>query len=460
MQGLQSSTTVVPGVPPYRVVSQQGGPCGPEVFSMTAEESRGCGLTALVRLIALGSLDELARGGLARELAMLHTTVGVRRIAVPLAGGIKKVAGARAGEGSGALGILERLDIELQHATGGECCVVAAGDGNADALLVIDGNLEPVRLAEELSRVSFRGSEGRDAYILVPGEAGPAAAVGWRALAQHDARLQGSLREAAVQTGRIGRELQWEDLPPYLWEVVATCGLHVEAYQERVSRMVNQVVCDTADEWNIWYGRLLAYRRENANSEQGDSVPLDALVHGHALGKWVAGQFLEWRWGGLSAERRQLLLQGGLSFSDEKDRTFAEGLEAFERHVEEQGGDPYVPAGYFTPSGFALGAWADAQRAAWRKGRLGAEQMYLLDAVGFTPVAHPDDPDARAVTLLIEATLRDNQCNTVRAREQCFRKLVLRHHPSRLRSKYAEVATQFLAGYRDWFLAPPAPPDL
>merc|ERR1712039_418167 len=112
-----------------------------------------------------------------------------------------------------------------------------------------------------------------------------------------------------------------------------------------------------------------------------------------------------------------------------------------------------------TPHGFPLGAWAVAQRAAWRKGRLSAEQQQLLYTVGFMPMPHPDDPKARDITIEVERQLRQVYGESLTAREHRFRRLVLRHHPSRSRSEHSELITRFLAGLRDWFLAPREPPD-
>jgi len=444
VQGLQRATMMVPGTPPYRVVCEQGGPCGPEVFSLPAPNARQQGLTVPVRIVPLGAkgLEDLS--GLAQEVALLSISLGIPLVEVALAGGAETASTAAA------------VDAALRAASGGACraTLVGEADGSANALLIADAAADPTGTMHVLGRLAFRSDGKEVVHLLVPGSSGIAVA-GWRALAEHDAEVEAALLKAAVELGRLGRDLTWDDLPAYLQDIVAFTGKQGEGHRAVVARLVNAVVNETADEWDVWYGRLLAFRKDHPDEV---SVPLTATMHGQPLGQWVSRQFLEWRWGSLSAEKRQRLMDHGVSFSEEKDRFFAEGLEEFARHLDEQDGDPYVPMGHFTECGFALGAWALAQRAAWRRGRLTAEQQHLLDAVGFGPMAHPANPELRNVTLEIEGRLRDAQGLNIRAREQCFRSLVLKHHPSRSRTSTAEAATQFLAGYRDWFLTPPMPP--
>jgi len=448
VRGLGQATMQVPSVPIYTVVSQPGGPCGPELYYLPVEEAQRRGITLRVKILPLDLGGEAADAReAALELARLHRELGLAHV---------ELAASDAAAAAAA------LDTELQRETAGACRAVPLGtgleeppQGGGNALFVYAADVEPLRLVHALGRLAFQTGNQDALYMLVPSESGAAAAAGWRALVEHDESVKLALRSAAVELGRVGHDLTWQDLPPRLRDVLADVkGRRQASRRAWVEQVVNGILAEAADEWDIWYGRLLAYRAEHAN----ETVPITATVHGQALGQWVARQFLEWRWGGLSAERRERLLQGGLSLEEEKDRYFADGLEEFSRHVEDQHGDPHVPKGHFTPSGFPLGAWATAQRAAWRKGRLTVEQQYLLDAATFSPVAHPDNSEAREVTMMIRATLYEHREHSLQDREKCFRRLVVRYHPTSSRMPHSEEVTMFLAGYRDWFLEPPLPP--
>merc|ERR1712060_1027155 len=170
---------------------------------------------------------------------------------------------------------------------------------------------------------------------------------------------------------------------------------------------------------------------------------------------------MEWRFGGLDPEKRERLMARGCSLEEEDARSFSQGLAEFEKHAKRHVGDTYVPLGYFTPTGFALGAWTVEQSAKWRRNKLNPEQQYMLFTVGFGPALHPDERDARVVTRMLELILRDSTHHSLRRRQKIFRSLVMKYHPTlskKYRVDYAEQATQFLESYKEWFLNPPPPP--
>ena len=102
---------------------------------------------------------------------------------------------------------------------------------------------------------------------------------------------------------------------------------------------------------------------------------------GYALGAWVDRRRQERRAGRLPAE--QVAALDGVGFvwdpyAEEADRGLSE-LRAYVAAL----GNARVPAQYRTPDGFALGAWVGSRRLDAKKGRLRAELVAALDALGF-----------------------------------------------------------------------------
>jgi Helicase associated domain len=72
-----------------------------------------------------------------------------------------------------------------------------------------------------------------------------------------------------------------------------------------------------------------------------------------------------------------------LGFSwDLLQQDFDRGLSELERYVEENG-NARVQAAYKTSAGFALGTWRTVRREQRKEGRLSAERVAALDALGF-----------------------------------------------------------------------------
>eukprot|EP00933_Yihiella_yeosuensis_P026098 TRINITY_DN20254_c0_g3_i1.p1 TRINITY_DN20254_c0_g3~~TRINITY_DN20254_c0_g3_i1.p1 ORF type:complete len:565 (-),score=90.86 TRINITY_DN20254_c0_g3_i1:367-1980(-) len=444
--GIDKATMVVPGTPSYTIVASQGGLGGPEVFSLHAEKAIERKITVPLRIVVLRGTGT----GLVQDIASLKDAHGVTRVEVVPS------------ESGGATEVqVKAIDGEVKKLTD-SCEVTLDSNEVSDALLVI-GNPDLIYVLQALGRLSFSSEKKKAGYILIPAGSAKAAATAWRALAEHDERVDAALQEAAILSGKLGRPLQWEDLPVFLQDVVvdiSSAGMNEES-QKWIVEVVNEAMYNGADEWDMWYGHLLAYREKHGKAP-GDPIPLDATIHGAAIGKWVSQQFMEWRADSLEASKREKLVLGGLSLEDESDRYFTEGLQEFEQHYKANPRhDPLVPSGYFTPSGFPLGAWTLTQRSNWLNNRLGVDQKYLLYGAGFGPAHHPENNQAREATIVIERSLRAYQNHPLEDRQRLFRTLVIRHHPTQPSSKlvgHAAEITRFLSGWRDWFLNPPAPP--
>ncbi|CAJ1332692.1 unnamed protein product [Effrenium voratum] len=323
------------------------------------------------------------------------------------------------------LGKVEFLNQQVQNLTAGQCEVSPRQMGVVpDALLIAGNEPDPLYLLQAVGRLSFRVRQKRAGYLLILGGSGPAPTAAWRALSEHDARLRAALRQAAVDRGRLGGPLDWKDLQPALQDILADAtGQDGKASQWL--QAVNEAVLTAAESWDLMYGHLLAYRETMEDPTR--PVPVNAQIHGVDIGKWVARQFLEWRSGTLSAEKQELLEQRGLDVEEEGARSFAEGLVEFETYVKDSGSS-YVPSGYFSSSGFPLYAWATKQWADWRRGKLTAEQQYMLDEVGFPPVRHPDDPKAQEYTKTVEAVLRNGAQFPYGRRKHIFAARALRRN--------------------------------
>lgn len=102
---------------------------------------------------------------------------------------------------------------------------------------------------------------------------------------------------------------------------------------------------------------------------------------GYRLGAWVDRRRQERRAERLPAEQVAALDRVGFvwdPYTEEAERGLGE-LRAYVAAV----GHARVPAKYRTPDGFALGAWVGSRRQDAKKGRLRAEQVAALDALGF-----------------------------------------------------------------------------
>lgn len=447
VQGLEEATMEVPGVPSYKVVARRGGPGGPEVFAVHLEQAQKSGLTVPLKLVVLQANSK----GLIEGLAALHQSLGVEIVkAIPeSAGGGKEEA-------------VDVLNQEVQNRTQGQCKVLV-GTAVPDAILVVGNQPDPMFLLQAVGQLAFKVRQKKAAYIVILGGSGPAPTAAWQAMSAHDPRLKLAMQKAAVDRAKRGQSLGWEDLPSLLQDMLVDGFGPEKVSKNWLLKAVDEAILNAADSWDLMYGHFLAFRETMEDPTK--PVPLGAEIHGVEVGKWVARQFLAWRSGTLSPNRRELLTQGGLDVEEKDSQSFAQGLAEFEQHVQDRHGNPYVPPAYFTPSGFPLAAWCIKQRADWRRGLLSVERQYMLDAVGFSPVAHPDDVAVREETRAVEAILRSGQLFPQKRRNRIFADLLKRYHPDsmarlvrRTNKAALDQVVQFLAGYRDWFLNPPRPP--
>ena len=99
-----------------------------------------------------------------------------------------------------------------------------------------------------------------------------------------------------------------------------------------------------------------------------------------ALGEWIVYNRQRYLGGNLTQNRIERLEAIGMVWSTSNDLWEQNYAAATQYYLEH--GDLEVPIKYDTPSGFGLGVWLGAQRAAHKAGELPQEQVERLDALG------------------------------------------------------------------------------
>ena len=99
-----------------------------------------------------------------------------------------------------------------------------------------------------------------------------------------------------------------------------------------------------------------------------------------ALGEWIVYNRQRYLGGNLTQNRIERLEAIGMVWSTSND-LWEQNYAAATQYYLEDGG-LVVPIKYETPSGFGLGVWLGAQRAAHKAGELPQEQVERLDALG------------------------------------------------------------------------------
>lgn len=100
-----------------------------------------------------------------------------------------------------------------------------------------------------------------------------------------------------------------------------------------------------------------------------------------ALGEWIVYNRQRYLGGNLTQNRIERLEAIGMVWSTSNNDLWEQNYAAATQYYLEHG-DLEVPIKYETPSGFGLGVWLGAQRAAHKAGELPQEQVERLDALG------------------------------------------------------------------------------
>ena len=129
--------------------------------------------------------------------------------------------------------------------------------------------------------------------------------------------------------------------------------------------------------WEKGFASAQKYRTEHG----GLLVPVRYRdKNDFALGEWIVYNRQRYLGGNLTQNRIERLEAIGMVWSTSNDLWEQNYAAATQYYLEH--GDLEVPIKYETPSGFGLGVWLGAQRAAHKAGELPQEQVERLDALG------------------------------------------------------------------------------
>ena len=433
--GMPPGALLAPGQEPGFPEEAPQSKFGPEVYRLTHEDAERRHLTVPIGLQIIRSTNVT---DVARELADLHYELEINSIhIVPEQPRLTKA--------------LRKL---LETETGGECVVTTGAnlsEQSVDAILIAGSSPNYVHLAQEFPRLA-RWRHGKSkGSIIMAGAAKTHASAAWMALAIEDQRAEEALQRTSVEFGRKDRRLKWDELPLELRGLVNKGNARKQA-ELAIARGVETL----GDPWDMWLGRLLAYK-DRHNSV---NVRFLATQFGHELGAWVQKQRQQWESGALR-DRKVARLKGLGVMLDPDSETFAQGLSELRVYVA-QHKKRTVPAFHITGSGFRLGEWVLEQRTKQRRGKLSLQRQQLLREAFFlwqpaeapaSMFSHPEDLEAAEITQAIEAELRSLRWQPISQRRTIFRSFVLRHHPDISDSRYANDAIRFLSEVKDWFLA-------
>ncbi|WP_377257605.1 DEAD/DEAH box helicase [Phytohabitans kaempferiae] len=121
--------------------------------------------------------------------------------------------------------------------------------------------------------------------------------------------------------------------------------------------------------WQTHFNDLRAWR-----TEHGDATPPPPLRN------WLTRQRVAYQSGRLTPERTTALQSLGVDLTP-KETGWKLGLD-HARQYRAKHGDLHVPGGWQAPDGYKLGPWIARQRDLHRSGRLAAERVAALDALG------------------------------------------------------------------------------
>jgi hypothetical protein len=154
---------------------------------------------------------------------------------------------------------------------------------------------------------------------------------------------------------------------------------------ERFSRAFNaRLVTCTGSPFALGLGALEEFVEQHGHARVPDAHVAEA---GFNLGAWCSRRRQEWKRGRLAAERVAALDALGFVWDPLVD-DWQRGLAALEEFVRRQG-DARVPQAFVTDTGLKLGNWCSNRRQQRKRGRLAAEWIAALDALGFVWESRP-----------------------------------------------------------------------
>jgi hypothetical protein len=175
--------------------------------------------------------------------------------------------------------------------------------------------------------------------------------------------------------------------PPYRtplsWWLRKQCLAHrrgkLEPQREAVLRALG---VNLTNRFAAAWERGLHHAREHARAHGNLRVPQQwRTPDGYALGRWLHQQRFNRKQGKLLQDQIAALEELGLEWADRVDEAWRKGLAAVKAFHAEHGHLRFTRS-YVTADGFKLGSWMSNQRAAYRAGRVPAERVAALEALG------------------------------------------------------------------------------
>lgn len=204
------------------------------------------------------------------------------------------------------------------------------------------------------------------------------------------ATLRARIKNLCMPKGDTSLRVQYEELSWSLRQV------------ENLTVLLPRLLSDTSGHYLVlfesaayqeklgirWNHRLeAAWEKGFASAQKYRTEHGDLLVpvryrdkNDFALGEWIVYNRQRYLGGNLTQNRIERLEAIGMVWSTSNDLWEQNYATATQYYLEH--GDLEVPIKYETPSGFGLGVWLGAQRAAHKAGELPQEQVERLDALG------------------------------------------------------------------------------
>jgi hypothetical protein len=158
-------------------------------------------------------------------------------------------------------------------------------------------------------------------------------------------------------------------------EVSIGAGLDKVLARQLFNAVQLRAVEVAADGFDIRIQLLQTYRAREGNVR----VPADHIEGGYKLGQWCNWTRQKYRQGLLSPEQVQQLMSLGFSWSPYDD-DYDLGLTSLQTYIARHG-DPNPPRGKMVGT-FDVGLWVHARRGDQRKGKLRADRVAELRALG------------------------------------------------------------------------------
>jgi superfamily II DNA or RNA helicase len=139
-------------------------------------------------------------------------------------------------------------------------------------------------------------------------------------------------------------------------------------------------------DWQQGLAALEEFVTQHGNARVPQSYTTETRFN---LGRWCSKRRQEQKRGELAVERIAALDALGFAW-EPLDDDWQQGLAALEEFVDQRG-DARVPHTHETEAGFRLGAWCGTRRQDRRRGKVAAERIKALDALGFVWDPFEDD---------------------------------------------------------------------